>query len=357
MKNLLGVDSKRFVNGKFQALIGVGLTVKDSNLGAFTKTYNEFMDSLFKSGGLDRRRPIYKSYDLKSLFYTQGKEPIKEFVEATKDKVDYLDFFYSYFTRKIDENGNPEKPPEFIDIYYGEPTGGQKVNAIKFLNIIEPAYAAICSWGCIKENELLSSNMVFFVDHFQANPSKMWEQLSNMENFHVVYSGGKCNYLISAADLYLAHIEEQIKKNNIRLNRQVHKILHDNLKFTGKFTSHFLADRDLYQLSPATKSNIRLNSKLKHPIFYVFTEGNEAFEKIFGSKNEQSFLEQSPFVDKVFKLATESNGSVKFYEVSQDNSFITKEDKFYFYGENGKSKVETLKRAGFNNETFSAENL
>lgn len=354
--DLIGLDGKRFIQGKFQALIGVGITINEKHLSDFIKTYDNFMQELFQESSIDKRRPIYKAYDLKSLFYIQGKEPISKFVEATKDKIDFIDFYYSYFIRKTNENGIKDKPTEFINIYHEEPTGIEKVNAIKFLNIIEPSYSAICCWGQIQKNPKLCSNSTFYVDNFQSSPSKMWEQISKLKNLNIVYNGGKCNYLISAADLYLVFLEEQIKKNNLHLNRETHKILHQH--FTGKFETQFLGTQYLYQLAPAKKANVRTISNVKHPIYYVFTEGQEMFQKTFGNKkSEQLFLEQSPFLDKVFELATKNKGSVKFYDVSQDNSFITKEDKFYYYGDAGKQKIEMLKRTGFKNEIYYSENL
>ncbi len=63
----------------------------------------------------------------------------------------------------------------------------------------------------------------------------MWEQLGKIKNIKIVYNGGKYSYLISAADIYLAWFEENIRKNDLALNRQVHKIFHLYLKSERRF--------------------------------------------------------------------------------------------------------------------------
>jgi len=353
----VGFDSKRFVRGKFQALIGIGVTIQEKKVKKLIKTYDQFMKELFDKNNLPYRRPIYKSYDLKRLFFSQGIYPLEELVKATKDSIDFIDFYYSYFKNKKMVQKNDEtkdEPTKFIDVYYEEPTGSGKVNAIKFLNIIEPSYPSVCSWGYICDNPSKKDN-TFFVDHFKALPSKMWKELSAVQSLNVVYNGGKCNYLVSIADLYLCCIEDRIKAKNIPLNRAIHKILHPD--FTGKFETKFLGTHYLYKMSPAKKSEISIKSKIKHPIFYVFTEGSEAFSKTFGTGGEESFLEQSTFFDKVLSLAAKENGSVKLYDPTRDNAYILPSDKFYYYGENGKKKINAVKALGNKNEVFKAENI
>ncbi len=358
MSEYVGFDSKRFVRGRFEALIGVGITIQKSKFEEFKEVYNNFMKELFNNNNIPYRRPIYKSYDLKRLFFSQGIHPIEDFVKETKGLIDFVDFYYSYFKNKTMDQKDDEtkdKITDFIDVYYNAPKGKQTVSAIKFMNIIEPTYPAICVWSFINSNPL-KCDADFYIDNFKALPSKMWNELSNIKTMNVVYSGGKCNYLVSAADLYLCCIEDRIREGDVPLNRSVHKILHPD--FTGKFDTNFVGTHYLYPLAPASKSEISINSKILHPIYYIFTEGSEIFSKTFGRKGgEQTFLEQSPFLDKVLSIAAKENGSVKFYDPTQDNSFILPSDKFYYYGEKGKEKIETLKRLGFTNEISTAENI
>ena len=112
---------------------------------------------------------------------------------------------------------------------------GRKIRRIKFLNIIDPAYPVICAWEHIDKNPQLAENTTYFLDNFQVRPSKMWEQLGKIKNIKIVYNGGKYSYLISAADIYLAWFEENIRKNDLALNRQVHKIFHLYLKSERRF--------------------------------------------------------------------------------------------------------------------------
>lgn len=358
-KEVIAFDSKRFIRGKFQALIGVSVSVKEKDLSNFCAVYDTFMKKLFEKHNIPRRRLIYKSFDLKRIFFPLGVDPIEEFVKETKENIGFLDLYYSYFKNKTlahTEKENHDQVTDFVNIYYEEPEGSEQVSAIKFLNIIEPAYPAICAWGYMSRNPSCVNN-IFIMDHFSARPSKLWDQLKDIKSMQVVYDGGKCNYLISTADLYLACIEERIKKENLALNRSIHKILHPD--FGGKFETTFLGTKYLYNISPAKKSEINLQSKLQHPIFYVFTEGNDYFSKLFtiNRLSESAFLETTPFLEGVFNLAAKQNGSVKFYDPARDNQYILPQDKFYYYGQNGLNKIQELKKVGFTNETYSAENI
>jgi hypothetical protein len=362
---IVGFDSRRFVRKDFEALMGVGVTVVDYD--AFVNSYTAWIKELFSNAGFQQNKLIYKSFDLNKLFGNQIDTVYASFVDAVKNDIQFLDVYYSYFyppdKHQIPESGildekeeREQEHLEFIKVYYKESTGSEYVSGIKFLNLIEHAYPLICVWDYAKRNMKFSSNI--YVDHFETKPSHVWEDLiANKEKvkMNIIYNGDRCNYLISTADILTAYLHDEIKKQNIFLNRQVHKILHNG--FSGKFETRFLGSKYLYDIAPSNKYVVNNLPFLKHPVYFVFGEGNEDFKKTYPNTEEKKFLEDSPFMNEIYNQATRNNGSVKYYDPNTDNQIIQKQDKFFRYGPNGQNKIEYLKKVGYKNEIISIETL
>ncbi len=340
---MVGIDSKRFVRRDFHALLGVAITVKDFD--NFKEAYNFILSELFQELGMERKKKIYKAYEIRRLFSNTGIDALERFFKQLSPSIDFLDVSYSYFRDKDSPKG--EEPKPFIKIYYKEPVK-KMVTPIQFINLIENSYPYICGWNLIRKNPDFEFNIM--TDHFDTNPSKAWDEFCVIKNVSVVFSGGQCNYLISGADIILAAIENRILASGVFLNRSIHKLLNE---YSGKFETSFIGSGHLYSLSPSHKwiaKNIRF---LRHPVFYIFKEG-EVFKRLFKDASEEQYLEQSLLLDKVYDIACECNGSVKYYDPSKDNLMIQKNDIFIYYGEHGLSQIKMLQNLGYKNEIKNA---
>lgn len=363
---VVGFDSCRFVRGNFQALMGVGVTVNDHE--RFRKAYDRWLDNIFDEVGLKRDKLIYKSFDLNKLFGDRIFEIYDQFVEETKDHIHFLDLFYSYFypsdghrstdkTDFLDEKDERNEPiPKFIKVYYKEPGGIETVSGIEFLDLIDHSYPLICAWDYFSRNP--NTAFTARIDHFDAKPSNIWcEVLKNKHKFklEIVYGGDKCDDIISSADILLNYLHEEIKKNNIPLNRKTHDILHKN--FNRKFETRFLGSKYLWEMTPSNKWVVNNHAFIKHPIYFVFLEGAEDFKKIYPQMDERKLIEDSPFIDMLYVKAATDSGSVKYYNPNTDNRLIQKEDKFFYYDVNGRRKIDYLAKLGYKNEIISSEEL
>lgn len=343
---MIGIDSKRFVNGKFHALLGVAVTVSDFE--KFKNTYNSILSKLFEELNIERKKKIYKAYEIKRLFLNTGIDALETFFKGIEPNVDFLNILYSYFKDKENPRGEDSKP--FIKIYYKEPTK-EMVTAIQFIDQIEHSYPYICGWDIVKKNPLMEFSIL--TDHFETKPSKAWNEFSSIKNVGIIHSGGQCNYLISAADIILAALENRILNNGVYLNRSIHGVIEE---YRGKFETSFLGSGYLYSLSPSHKwiaNNLRF---LKHPIFYIFKEGRP-FKELFKDVSEEKYLEQSLLLNKIYDLACEYNGSVKYYDPSKDNLLIQNNDIFVYYGEQGFTKIKMLQSLGYNNVVKDAHQI
>ena len=347
-KRFVGFDSKRFRRGNFQALLGVGVTVED--VPKYCRKYDEIVTTAFEEAGIERRRPLYKSFDFSKLFFSKGYDLPERLFKELSEYVTFVDVYYSYFKKPASLESEKD---DFIRVFHKEKTGIETVTPIKFLDMIEHSYPAICAWRYIGKYDAF--NPEIFSDHFRSHPSNIWESLKGKPNFHVAYRGDQCNFLINAADVFVSAIERRILNKDLMLNRQIHEILRP--EYEGKFETDFIGTKDLYDLSPSCRWTVDTSGRIMHPVYFVFPEGTAEFHRIFPGQDENTFLESSLFLDTLYHEATKEGGCIKIYDAGTDNAVIRNSDVFFHYGPAGKAKIELLRGLGYKNRVITASEL
>lgn len=133
------LESGKYVNKHFQALLGVGIGTID--VDKFKTTYKEKLDNLFRKAGLPPKRGIYKACDLRRIFVPKGINAVEELFVALAPYVGTVEICYSYFLGRNEE---------YLFSWEQIP-GNETTRLINLLNKnIEHVY--LFSWDDIQEN-------------------------------------------------------------------------------------------------------------------------------------------------------------------------------------------------------------
>jgi len=353
-----GFDSIRITRGQtnspyFQALLGVGITVND--VDSFKRHYDLLFDDLFSRFKTPRKKPIYKSYDLKRLFYPSSSELITEIVTELSKEIDMIDIYYSYFLKKNPKYRlDPENEPEFtgetmdnIKVFGDDPNKSKTITGLELLDLLEHQYSALCAWNYHTfVGQRLKTHM--WVDDIGGSTiSRALKSLEGNQDFSIVVNGDKCNHLISTADIFVNFINLKLVSGAAKVNQNLVNLFETQLQ--SKMKTVCMGNNFLSWITPRISGSIDKSRHLVHPIYFILREDVASIK----GTDEKQFLEDTPVMDYALKLAAENNGCVKIFE-SLDQPFIQSKDTFIYYGIAGEAKAKVLEAVGYHNICLSA---
>ncbi|TFH16290.1 hypothetical protein E4H04_06870 [Candidatus Bathyarchaeota archaeon] len=241
-------------DGDFSAPMGLAITIRDRD--RFRTLYDEIMLRLMEKNGHVCKKPVYKAASLTSQLLHLTNEFLKDFLKLISSEIQRIDVFYTFYP-----NGSVDDIITCGDSY------PRKVPPEKFLRQIEKGYEHYCVWNYCDEYSLATDNL-FEVDHFTAKITPAWDQIKDLPNFSIFFSGGECNKAISLADLILRFIVNNCKG---RLNHQnISGCLREYTKDVN-IRTHWMGHYRKYLNNMAYRDDfdIDLKNNIQHPIFWI----------------------------------------------------------------------------------------
>lgn len=331
----VGIDSIKVEVGlrptKFEALLGVAVTTKDEKI--YDKNYDEVLNYLFESYGMERERKVYKSADIASIIPSTTIDFITSFFERMASQIDKLDVFYTRY--------NSQKIP-LISVY-GKSSHYTKIKPVDFIRKIANGYPHVCVWWYITVYAN-SKNYNFYIDHFEAEQTPAWTTISQLPNIKVIYKGDKCNCLISSADFLLRMIEHRIENMNQRLDTRGLRRIFKDFSWSNKVWVHCLGGqtRILRNISPHIKKPVDLEPYIAHPIVFVVHEAPGGVKSV----EEKEMFEQLPIFSDLLNFLFFTHGSLKHFSPSKDIKLMQENDYLLVMGKNGEELFDYLTKGG-----------
>lgn len=324
-KKILRHNIEKKDQPNFKALLGVGVTI--TNYDHFISEYNKTFDSLFKENDFQRNKIIYKSSDLKSIFYGVGVDAISFIVQKLLPHITFIDIYYSYFL-----SDSAKMQGEFKVGVYGREKAEQ-LTAPEFLDLIEGHYPSICCHAHIKSISTPIKSTYFIDDCPGLRPSIAVENIMKNNSAKFLFRGDQVNYAISIADILCGYIDSECLRNGFNLNKD----MISNLRFNQqKAQTTFIGPSWLNDIKPYKNVNLHTSHKFPHPIFFFFTGPEGPF-----GKDSKDILEKSRLFSLALDKASELSGCVKFFE-SPDQNYITEKDFLIAHNSVSEEKINEL---------------
>jgi len=213
---------------------------------------------------------------------------------------------------------------------------------VEFLWEHRVGYVALCGW---KYSEVLleqEHSRAMYLDFFEARRTRAWDRLS-IYNPHLVIRGDTCCPSIAMADCILAVVDWTLKR---MFYAEKKKLGDDSIRASLRRIGingepMFIGQPDLKKIVPYTRDMVVSNHLISRPIFFLCTE-----KRPEGMTNQQyrEMIEYMPVMDATVEMACDNEGSVKFYDVTQDYMLARPGDFCVFYGPQGKEMCDTLRQ-------------
>lgn len=335
---LIATDSKPCIRGTFRGIIGVAILVKD--VKAFEDFYHNYFDQLLNRLGIKRERKVYKSYDVAKLFGDNNHEEFLNFLEEFVGKVGStgikIHITYSSFNEKLIEKGVK---------FYGIGKSVKVVKPAEFINKLSQYFPYICIWKILKKKPSINSSQIY-MDSFIGEITHAWQEVAALD-LNILPRGDQCNCFISTADIICKFIDKFLYKNKLRLHEKDLEKLFEKI-FT-EVEIDYCGHPDLRNIVPVFQRSIPLERYYKRPMAFMLQE------RVLN--NEKSFIEGSPFWDKVLNFVSSMNSGIKHISYSEDHKNIRNGDFLLYVGEEGKKQAEYLRKLGYNFNLKSIEEL
>jgi hypothetical protein len=339
---VVAIDSKALIRkgklGSFRA--NTGVAVKYSNAD-FQKTYLESMRELGEKYNLKRPTKILKSYDiLNTLGAYHGSKFLDEFALRICNGIEKIEVFTSIFDTKTIPK---------VKIYGTGKTAVKEIKPVEFIKMSEPSFVHLCAWSYISRNQD-EKDVPIMLDHFEGELTNAWNVIGGLPNVTVYLSGDKCNPHIATADIIVKLVDIRLHNNKMGVTKEnVVKVCSD----LGDTDSVLVGP--LSMITPISDTKIDLSDKLAHPIIFVLREGLKT--EVVGSTKEHNIIEKSPLMHKIYDLAFEQGGCVKFFDANKDQNIIRPSDIFVSIGDSGYNVGKYYQSLGYKIEIIKAETL
>lgn len=341
MVKVIGIDTILINSGAanqnlntktFKSLLGVGILTNDYN--AFTTHYDNAIQKALISAGYNKDKRVYSNYDFTKI-YNITTVPIHElFFKEINKHIDGICIFFTAFskTSKMRSYGRLEKELK-------HKLSHSVLGFDEILNKLDPYFPLIGIW---RYRDYLRQNVdEIFVDGVTSKPFDGWREIQDLP-IKIMFSGDKCNPLISTADIlaYLITLRSK-KRYRISRNKEKSKYTPDNLlsmlpELKNKIKVAIINEKAFRYISPLTNKGLNINYKLKHPIIFLLKDKSQYLTT--------EVLESLPNFNLIYDFACSKGASVKFYDKDEDKGRMEKGDYIVYFSEEGKKAATMINR-------------
>jgi hypothetical protein len=365
VQSIVCCDSKQHIRhgkiGTFHGLIGVTLVVKAPD--DFRKEYDDILNSFFKQAKLLRKKKVYKSSEIGSLFPGKREHVLKAYRQLSRSliKLPDVEINVYYLTLDLKElrtrtaGVDPEKlkkleaeGPEakLVNVYGEKGREGVVLASINdFFAKVKEYFPIVCAWKLC--SYLNAWDVQVVLDGCKGEKSRAWEELvSNCANFSIAFNSGLYNPFVAACDILVKWVDEELRESGLPLNQNA--LVRVLTKWNGVTedidTNHIhvvhLSNRDLPDIQPLSKEKIDAFEHIyaRHPIFFIFRE--EMTEK------QRKEIESSPRMNKIVDLVYKNDGSLLWWDPNIYTSVIADGDVAIVFGEKSLKEAEFLVKQG-----------
>ena len=209
---LFSGDSKPFIRGRgdnlFKACLGCCLGFEDPK--HFENEYDTFLTDFLRKIGSPKSRPVYKSFNISSIFGENRLEFIK---------------FLREFTNFVDSQGvrinivfsilNSSRLEGDIKLYGTSGYPLKTISPMKFMQILDDYFAYISVWSVLKISGI--SGVQIVLDEIQGEITNSWNELTKGNGVNVFPNGDSCNCHISSADMIVRYVSEELNLKRMKL--------------------------------------------------------------------------------------------------------------------------------------------
>jgi hypothetical protein len=376
-QSIVCCDSKQHIRhgatGTFHGLIGVTLVIR--NPEEFKKQFDSILRNFFKSAKVLRKRRVYKSSAIGSLFPGNRKRILKAYSQLARSliKLQDVDINVYYLTLDLGElrariaGEDAEKTKELesqggdaklVNIYGEKGREGVRLESVTdFFAKVKEYFPIVCAWKLC--SFLNAWDVQIVLDGCKGEKSYAWEELvKKCANFTIAFNSGLYNPFLTACDILVKWIDEELRECGLPLNQNaLTRVLTEWNRVTADLnTDHVhivhLSNKDLQDIQPLSKEKIDSFEHLhaRHPIFFIFRE--ETTEK------QRMEIENSPRMNEIADLIYEKDGSLLWWDAKLHASVIGEGDVAIVFGENSLTEAEFLvKQGGYPIKIIKAEEL
>lgn len=255
---------------------------------------------------------------------------------------------------KLEEKGSEVR----LITIYGERgrEGAHEVSVSEFFKKVREYFPIVCAWKLCSYLNLWHVEIV--LDGCKGERSHAWDELvSKCEKVTIAFGGDAYNPFVSAADLLVKWIDEELRESGLPLNQgALTRVLREWKGVTDDLaTEHIhivhLSNKDLKDIQPLSKERIDVFEHLyaRHPIFFIFREERNS--------EQRREIQESPIMSKIYDLIYVKDGSLIWWDPKEHTSLIGKGDVAIVFGEKGLAEAEFLLKLGYPLKILKAENI
>jgi hypothetical protein len=365
VQSIICCDSKQHIRhgriGTFHGLIGVTLVIKKPDV--FRKEYDTILNNFFKQAKLPRKKKVYKSSEIGSLFPGKRERVLKAYRQLSRSliKLPDVEINVYYLTLDLGElrtrtaREDPKKlkaleaegpDAKLVNVYGEKGREGVVLASVNdFFAKVKEYFPIVCSWKLC--SYLNAWDVQIVLDGCKGEKSRAWEELvSNCANFSIAFNSGLYNPFVAACDILVKWVDEELRECGLPLNQNalVRVLTQWNGVTEDIDTKHIhvvhLSNRDLPDIQPLSKEKIDSFEHIyaHHPIFFIFRE--EMTEK------QRKEIESSPRMNKIVDLVYENDGSLLWWDANIYTSVIAEGDAAIVFGEKAMKEAEFLVKQG-----------
>lgn len=363
---IIAGDSKQHIRhgerGMFRGLIGVVLNAEEPD--DFRARYDDILGSFFSLYGKLRERKIYKSSEIGSLFPGRRSQVLQAYrylarfivsLPSVKINVYYLTLDLAELRQRIAEGETVDRTSDLesrgssaeLVTFYGElgSEGAKLVSVTDFFREVREYFPIVCAWKLCAFLGLRKAQVV--VDGCKGSQSHAWQELVSTQDLTIAFHGAMYNPYLSAADVLLKWIDEELRESGLPLNQTaLTRVLTEWRGVTEDLSTdhihmvHF-TNRDLKDIVPLARARIDRFEDIyaRHPIFFIFKEEN--------TEEQRAMIENSPKMQKIYNLIYEEDGSLVWWDPNIHCSLVRAGDKAVVFGPNGLKEAEFLVKAEY----------
>lgn len=364
-KSIVCCDSKQHIrhgrSGTFHGLIGVALVIRKPV--EFRNHFDSILTSFFKGSKLLRKKKVYKSSEVGSLFPGKRERVLKAYRQLARSliKLSDVDINVYYLTLDLGElrsrlvGEDPEKVKEIeaegadaklVNIYGEKGREGVVLASVSdFFAKVKEYFPIVCAWKLC--SYLNAWDVQVVLDGCKGEKSHAWEELvSNCADFSIAFGSGLYNPFVAACDILVKWIDEELRESGLPLNQNalVRVLTQWNGVTEDIDTRHIhivhISNRDLPAIQPLSKEKIDAFEHVyaRHPIFFIFRE--EMNEK------QRKEIESSPRMNRILDLIYEKDGSLLWWDPHVYTSVLAEGDVAIVFGEKSLKEAEFLVKQG-----------
>jgi hypothetical protein len=256
----------------------------------------------------------------------EGTQLISEVIHTLPGRISHLTVYYTIIQPwKIEE----------VYTYLQDRTWGS-VPPVKFMQQLSPAYVHVCAWKYAVSG--LAEGKDLALDGFQGSQTAAWDELRSFD-FRVFHRGDTCNPILSAADLLVGAIDEQVGSGRFRgpvIEQSVRAL---NLGIP--WSSEYIGIPHFRSIKPYTRKMIDTTPYIARPVYYILTEDRP---ENLSNKQARMQLELSDLYGSAVDAACASGGCIKLYDATEDVGGINRPGTVVtYYGDKGEALGEQLK--------------